>query len=96
MVIAGRTLGNFNIAFAPRKRKLTDFRHCEERSARRGKPQRAAVSRESSRHYLVKKPPCGTLSLYRYEGTDLVSGDDGFQPMFELREVEPPTLPPKA
>ena len=32
----------------------------------------------------------------RYEGTDLVSGDDGFRPMFELREVEPPTLPPKA
>ena len=32
----------------------------------------------------------------RYEGTELVSGDDGFQPMFELRAVDPPTLPPKA
>ena len=32
----------------------------------------------------------------RYEGTELVSGDDGFRPMFELRAVNPPTLPPKA
>ena len=32
----------------------------------------------------------------RYEGTELVSGDDGFRPMFELRAVDPPTLPPKA
>ena len=31
-----------------------------------------------------------------YEGTDRIGGDDGFRPMFELREVAPPTLPPKA
>lgn len=31
-----------------------------------------------------------------YEGTDRMGGDDGFRPMFELREVAPPTLPPKA
>ena len=31
-----------------------------------------------------------------YEGTELVSGDDGFQPMFDLRAVDPPALPPKA
>jgi hypothetical protein len=30
-----------------------------------------------------------------YEGTDRLAGDDGFRPLFDLKEVAPPTLPPK-
>jgi hypothetical protein len=31
-----------------------------------------------------------------YQGSDRMSGDDGYRPTFELIEVAPPTLPPKA
>lgn len=31
----------------------------------------------------------------RYEEADRLAGDDGFRPLFELKEVKQPTLPPK-
>jgi len=68
----------------------------EEAQAALGKMEEGDVMNGTLSNNAVREQDTEAQRESDYEGTDRIGGDDGFRPMFELREVAPPTLPPKA
>jgi hypothetical protein len=68
----------------------------EEAEAALGKMEEGDVMNGTMSRNAVRDKEKQDREKNRYEGNDLVSGDDGFRPTFELKEIGPPTLPPKA
>lgn len=68
----------------------------EEAQSALGKMEEGKVMNGTPSRNLVRDKERPEPQGIEYEGTDRLAGDDGFRPMFELIEVAPPTLPPKA
>lgn len=68
----------------------------EEAQAALGKMEKGDVMNGTQSRNAVQERGDAPERKNDYRGNDQMSGDDGFRPTFELIEVAPPTLPPKA
>jgi hypothetical protein len=67
----------------------------EEAQAALGKMEEGKVMNGTPSRNAVRDEERPEPRANEYEGTDRLAGDDGFRPLFDLKEVAPPTLPPK-